>query len=137
MKTRTTAVLAVCVAAGLVASLLLFRRSGPDAPPSTSDTPAAGTNVRVGVGISDHEAERGWFLMASEDVARELFDVNFWGAVNVSREAVRFFREVNNPQGGLLLQASSAGGIESLSALPYYCASKHGGLPARMIVRVA
>jgi len=62
---------------------------------------------------------------ASEDLARELFDVNFWGAVNVSREAVRFFREVNNPQGGRLLQASSAGGIESLSALPYYCASKH------------
>ncbi|WP_157619936.1 hypothetical protein [Saccharothrix sp. NRRL B-16348] len=70
MKTRTTAVLAVCVAAGLVASLLLFRRSGPDAPPATSETPAAGANVRVGVGISDHEAERGWFLMASEEVAR-------------------------------------------------------------------
>ncbi|KAH9830716.1 uncharacterized protein C8Q71DRAFT_862173 [Rhodofomes roseus] len=61
---------------------------------------------------------------APEDVARELFDANFWGAANVSREAVKFFREVNVPQGGRLLQASSAGGIEGYPALPYYCASK-------------
>ena len=63
---------------------------------------------------------------APEDLAREMFDVNFWGAVNVSKEAVRFFREVNEPQGGRLLQTSSSGGIQGLSALPYYCASKFG-----------
>ncbi|KZT68273.1 NAD(P)-binding protein [Daedalea quercina L-15889] len=61
---------------------------------------------------------------APEDVARSVLDVNFWGAANVSREAVKFFREVNNPQGGRLLQSSSEGGIEGYSALPYYCASK-------------
>ncbi|MER5265994.1 hypothetical protein ABTZ99_28300 [Actinosynnema sp. NPDC002837] len=70
MKTRTTAVLAVCVAAGLVASLVLLRRSGPDAPSSSSDTPTTRADVRVGVRISDREAEQGWFLMASQDVAR-------------------------------------------------------------------
>lgn len=63
---------------------------------------------------------------APEDLAREVFDVNFWGAVNVSKEAVRFFREVNKPRGGRLLQTSSAGGIQGLSALSYYCASKFG-----------
>ncbi|KAF4615015.1 hypothetical protein D9613_003490 [Agrocybe pediades] len=30
-----------------------------------------------------------------EDAARKMFDVNFWGASNVSREAVRVFRDVN------------------------------------------
>lgn len=63
---------------------------------------------------------------APEDLAREMFDVNFWGAVNVSKEAVRFFREVNKPQGGRLLQTSSSGGVQGLSALSYYCASKFG-----------
>ena len=35
--------------------------------------------------------------------ARDLFEVNFWGAANVSREAIKFFREVNQPAGGHLL----------------------------------
>jgi len=40
--------------------------------------------------------------------ARALLEVNFWGLVGVSREAVKFFREVNPPgQGGVLLQNSS------------------------------
>jgi NAD(P)-dependent dehydrogenase (short-subunit alcohol dehydrogenase family) len=43
-----------------------------------------------------------------EDVARGQFEVNFWGAVNVSRAAVAFFREVNKPGvGGTLVQVSS------------------------------
>ena len=38
----------------------------------------------------------GWSVMGEtegtpEDVARKLFDTNFWGAANVSREAVKFF----------------------------------------------
>ena len=61
-----------------------------------------------------------------DDRARTLFETNFWGAVHVNQEAVRFFREVNEPQGGRLLQTSSSGGIQGLSALPYYCASKFG-----------
>ena len=62
----------------------------------------------------------------TDEDARRLFETNFWGAVNVSKEAVRFFRELNEPQGGRLLQTSSSGGIQGLSALPYYCASKFG-----------
>ncbi|KAG1878956.1 hypothetical protein F4604DRAFT_2000396 [Suillus subluteus] len=42
------------------------------------------------------------------DRARALMDVNFWGAVTVSFEAVRFFREVNpKGAGGMLVQVSS------------------------------
>ncbi|KAF9236698.1 hypothetical protein BU15DRAFT_76658 [Melanogaster broomeanus] len=60
------------------------------------------------------------------DAARALFDVNFWGAVNVSRAAVKFFREVNEPGwGGVLLQNSSAAGLLSVPGMSFYCASKH------------
>jgi NAD(P)-dependent dehydrogenase (short-subunit alcohol dehydrogenase family) len=47
----------------------------------------------------------------SEEVGRRLYDVNFWGAINVSKEAVKVFREVNKPIGGVLLQASSVVGV--------------------------
>ncbi|KAG9315283.1 NAD(P)-binding protein [Chiua virens] len=56
--------------------------------------------------------------------ARALFDVNFWGASYVSREAVRFFREENKPVGGRLLQMSSLVGIQSQLGMTYYSASK-------------
>jgi len=63
-----------------------------------------------------------------EDKARELFDVNFWGMVNVSREAVRIFREVNPTSGaigGRLLNVSSGAGLVPSPAIAYYSASKH------------
>ena len=63
-----------------------------------------------------------------EEVARKVFDVNFWGAMNVSREAIRFFREVNRPQGGRLWNVSSIAGILPFASLGYYSASKHGTL---------
>ncbi|KAF5329572.1 hypothetical protein D9619_009001 [Psilocybe cf. subviscida] len=59
-----------------------------------------------------------------EDVARRQFDVNFWGVTNVSREAVRVFREVNKPHGGVLLQASSFAGTMGMAGIAFYCASK-------------
>ncbi|EED83056.1 predicted protein [Postia placenta Mad-698-R] len=59
-----------------------------------------------------------------DDVARAMFEVNFWGAANVSQEAVRFFRDINVPAGGRLLQVSSSGGVQGLPAIGYYCASK-------------
>ncbi|KAG9310960.1 NAD(P)-binding protein [Chiua virens] len=55
--------------------------------------------------------------------ARGIFDVNFWGAVHVTKEAVRFFREVNKPVGGRLLQVSSRLGLVGSVALGYYSAS--------------
>ncbi|KAH7884706.1 hypothetical protein F5I97DRAFT_1929545 [Phlebopus sp. FC_14] len=57
-------------------------------------------------------------------VARSLFETNFWGALNVSTEAVKFFRDVNQPQGGRLLQVSSAVGIVGAAGIGFYCASK-------------
>lgn len=55
--------------------------------------------------------------------ARAMFDINFWGAARVSREAVRFFRDVNQPRGGRLLQLSSGLGIKSRACYGHYSAS--------------
>jgi len=58
-----------------------------------------------------------------KDAARKMFDVNFWGAANVSREAVHVFREVNgHEKGGWLLNVSSGAGLMGLPASSYYCA---------------
>lgn len=61
-----------------------------------------------------------------DDVARPLFEVNFWGAVHVSQRAVRFFREENTPQGGLLLQNSAMVGLAGVPVIGFYSATKHG-----------
>ncbi|KIP12343.1 hypothetical protein PHLGIDRAFT_124234 [Phlebiopsis gigantea 11061_1 CR5-6] len=61
-----------------------------------------------------------------DDVAKKLFDVNFWGATNVTKEAVRFFREENpSGAGGRLLVVSSFVGLKPLPIGGYYSASKH------------
>jgi len=61
----------------------------------------------------------------SDEIARNMFDVNFWGAANVSRAAVQFFREVNKPGvGGRLINISSAAGIHPLPTCGFYSASK-------------
>ena len=59
--------------------------------------------------------------------ARAIFETNFWGAVSVSREAVRFFREVNPAgAGGRLLQFSSLSGLRGFGTSAFYCATKFG-----------
>ncbi|KAJ7487802.1 hypothetical protein FB451DRAFT_727464 [Mycena latifolia] len=61
-----------------------------------------------------------------EDAARALFDVNFWGAVAVSTEAVRVFRDVNpGNAGGRLLNVTSSTGLSGLAIVGMYGASKH------------
>ncbi|KAF8660896.1 hypothetical protein AX16_001525 [Volvariella volvacea WC 439] len=45
------------------------------------------------------------------EFARGMFETNFWGAVNVTRCAVSFFREINRPRGGRLIQVSSMLGL--------------------------
>ncbi|KAJ6590673.1 hypothetical protein DFH09DRAFT_1139999 [Mycena vulgaris] len=61
-----------------------------------------------------------------EDAARALFDVNFWGAVAVSKEAIRVFRDVNpGNSGGRLLNISSGMGFGGGPILGIYAASKH------------
>ncbi|KAG0697675.1 NAD(P)-binding protein [Suillus ampliporus] len=69
----------------------------------------------------------------SDEEARKTFEVNFWGASNVTREAIRMFREVNKPVGGRLLQVSSLLGLVGKSGMSYYAASTiiaHTGFPA-------
>ncbi|KAG2136488.1 NAD-P-binding protein [Suillus bovinus] len=64
-------------------------------------------------------------MSSNMDRARELMDINFWGAVTVSLEAVRFFRE-ENPKGykGMLIQVSSAAAISGVPLLGFYNATK-------------
>lgn len=59
----------------------------------------------------------------SDADARTQLEVNFWGAVGVSRAAVTFFREVNPPgKGGLILQNSSFSGFSAAPGFAFYCA---------------
>ncbi|TDL15493.1 NAD(P)-binding protein [Rickenella mellea] len=57
--------------------------------------------------------------------AKDMFETNFFGATRVSLAAVKFFREVNKPSGGRLIQASSIFGLVPGGATGYYCASKY------------
>lgn len=74
----------------------------------------------------------GWSIFGetesvSEEQGRAMFDTNFWGAANVMKEAVRFFREENAPGvGGHLINNSSMVGISALPTTSYYAASKFG-----------
>ncbi|KAI1781846.1 hypothetical protein LXA43DRAFT_1087872 [Ganoderma leucocontextum] len=65
-----------------------------------------------------------------EGPVRELFESKFWGAAKVTSEAVRFFREVNNPVGGRLNAPSFVDhgftGLIGGPGLSYYSAFKHG-----------
>jgi len=69
------------------------------------------------------------FLQEAEgtpmDRARALMDVNFWGVVTVSLEAVRFFREENpSGAGGMLVQLSSFLAIKGGPLNAFYSSSK-------------
>ncbi|KAJ6622705.1 hypothetical protein B0H10DRAFT_2162707 [Mycena sp. CBHHK59/15] len=60
-----------------------------------------------------------------DDAARHNFEVQFWGPVNITREAIKFFRDVNpKGHGGLVVNISSAGGYMANAALSMYNASK-------------
>ena len=61
-----------------------------------------------------------------EEVAKAMFEVNFWGATRISNEAVRVFREVNKPQGGHLFVISSLVGLKPMAGTGFYSAAKHG-----------
>lgn len=69
----------------------------------------------------------GEFEGTPEEVARSLFEVNFWGALKIAREAIKFFRETNKAGvGGRLLNVSSTTGLNPVPGLGYYTASKYG-----------
>ncbi|TFK85501.1 NAD-P-binding protein [Polyporus arcularius HHB13444] len=61
-----------------------------------------------------------------DDLARPMFETNFWGAAHVLQEAVRFLREVNEPgKGGRIIHISSATGVVGYPVCGFYSASKH------------
>ena len=70
-----------------------------------------------------------------EKLARSVLETNFWGALTVTKEAMRVFREVNPPgAGGHLLQISSYLGLVGSPGMAFYVASKFG-MPVRCPVR--
>ncbi|KAI0710819.1 NAD-P-binding protein [Earliella scabrosa] len=61
-----------------------------------------------------------------DDTARAMFETNFWGGAHVLQEAVRFFRDVNEPgNGGRIIHISSGTGIKGYPVTGFYSASKH------------
>ncbi|KAG9231602.1 hypothetical protein BJ875DRAFT_112201 [Amylocarpus encephaloides] len=61
----------------------------------------------------------------SDEDARAVVDANFWGVVNVSKEAVRVMRECNGKRiGGLVVQVGSLGGQVAFPGNSFYHASK-------------
>ncbi|KAJ7489093.1 NAD(P)-binding protein [Mycena latifolia] len=63
--------------------------------------------------------------MPMED-GKDMFETNFFGATRVSLAAIKFFREVNKPIGGRLIQASSIYGLLPGGASGYYSATLEG-----------
>lgn len=59
-----------------------------------------------------------------DDDAKLLFDTLFWGAANVTKEAVTTFRDFNQPPGGRLLQMSSRGVLRVIPGVAHYAAAK-------------
>ncbi|TFK34713.1 NAD-P-binding protein [Crucibulum laeve] len=59
-----------------------------------------------------------------DQAARDMFEVNFWGASNVNRTAMKYFR-LNQPIGGRLLLVSSVVALVAGPGMGYYSASKY------------
>ncbi|KAF8134273.1 NAD(P)-binding protein [Boletus edulis] len=59
----------------------------------------------------------------NDEDAHYQFEVNFWGAVRISREAVKYFRENKTPA-GRIINVSSVGGFIGYPTLAFYSASK-------------
>lgn len=99
-------------------------------PQNVSDTFARAKDALGHIDVVFNNAgytEMGEVETVQDADARALFDTNFWGAVSVTREAVKFFRESNPPgAGGRLLQMTSMYGIAPVPCSAFYSASKHG-----------
>ncbi|EIW78256.1 NAD(P)-binding protein [Coniophora puteana RWD-64-598 SS2] len=68
----------------------------------------------------------GEFKAIPEEDARRLVDVNYWAPANITRQAIRFFREVNPAgAGGTVLQVTSGAGFVGVPIYSQYAASKH------------
>jgi NAD(P)-dependent dehydrogenase (short-subunit alcohol dehydrogenase family) len=94
-----------------------------------SDITAAFVKARETFGRIDVVFNNAGICIVSEaegmpdDEAKRLFDINFWGAANVTKEAVATFRDFNNPQGGYLLQLSSRTVLKVIPGVAHYAAT--------------
>jgi NAD(P)-dependent dehydrogenase (short-subunit alcohol dehydrogenase family) len=63
----------------------------------------------------------GDFEATTDADARKQLETNFWGPVNLTKEALRVFREVNpNGEGGTVVQISSMGGYMGFPGNAFY-----------------
>lgn len=63
----------------------------------------------------------GDFEAIPDGEARKEFETNFWGPINMTREVLRVFREVNpKGQGGTVVQVSSMGGFLGFPGGTFY-----------------
>lgn len=69
----------------------------------------------------------GQVELVSDEDTRAVFETNFWGTANITREAVKFMRDVNpSGVGGRIIQNSSFAAIESMTMMGHYSATKYG-----------
>jgi NAD(P)-dependent dehydrogenase (short-subunit alcohol dehydrogenase family) len=69
----------------------------------------------------------GEFESINEEKSRELFEVNYWAPVEITRHAMGIMRDINpknGPIGGIIAQISSSGGYSGAAGLAPYAASK-------------
>ena len=93
-------------------------------PPEIASVVAAAVEKfgRIDVVINNAGYGLGGEFEATTDAdARRLVETNFWGPVNMTKEALRVFREVNpNGQGGTVVQVSSMGGYIGFPGQAFY-----------------
>lgn len=63
----------------------------------------------------------GYFEATTDEDAREQVETNLWGPINMTKEVLRVFREVN-PQGvgGTIVQVTSVGGYIGFPGNAFY-----------------
>lgn len=66
----------------------------------------------------------GNFEEYTDEQIRRQMEINFFGVVDVTREAMRVMRERQTPSGGLIQQITSIGGQRGVPLFSVYCASK-------------
>ncbi|KAK6429325.1 hypothetical protein LTR95_014530 [Oleoguttula sp. CCFEE 5521] len=66
----------------------------------------------------------GEFESLSEQQIRTQMEVNFFGLLNVTREALHYLRDKNPTSGGHIQQITSIGGQRGVPTFSIYCASK-------------
>ncbi|KAJ9633528.1 uncharacterized protein PV06_06177 [Exophiala oligosperma] len=66
----------------------------------------------------------GCFEAYTDGQVRRQMEINFFGLIDVTREAMRVMRDCQSPPGGLIQQVTSIGGQRGVPLFSVYCASK-------------